>query len=157
MNILNNNLNTFKLNILSTSHRELTNKINMIGLDCSNFYIYKLSISNNKLSYDFWLSLTLNRQINLYKLDFSQLYILYLLEKHSLYILIPFRQDILDNFLHNFIYFTSFDILVILRVLSSSYPQICWTSWYSDIAMLRFKTIIYPGAISNPRTVPATF
>lgn len=122
MNILNNNLNTFKLNILNTSHRELTNKINMIGLDCSNFYIYKLSISNNKLSYDFWLSLTLNRQINLYKLDFSQLYILYLLEKHSLYILIPFQQDILGYFLHNFIYFTSFDIL---RALSSSYPQIC--------------------------------
>ena len=111
MNILNNNLNTFKLNILSTSHRELTNKINMIGLDCSNIYIYKLSISNNKLSYDFWLSLTLNCQINLYKLDFSQLYILYLLEKLSLYILIPFRQDILDKYLHNFIYFTSFDIL----------------------------------------------
>ena len=86
MNILNNNLNTFKLNILNTSHRELTNKINMIGLDCSNFYIYThvLSISNNKLSYDFWLSMTLNRQINLYKLAFSQLYILYLLEKHSL-------------------------------------------------------------------------
>ena len=154
MNILNNNLNTFKLNILSTSHQELTNKINMIGLDCWNFYIYKLSISNNKLSYDLWLSLTLNRQINLYKLDFSQLYILYLLEKYSLYILIPFRQDILGNFLHNFIYFTSFDIL---RALSSSYPQICWTSWYSDIAMLRFKTIIYPGAITNPWTVPATF
>jgi hypothetical protein len=40
MTLLNNNLNTFKLNILNTSHRELTNKINMIGLDFSNFYIY---------------------------------------------------------------------------------------------------------------------
>ena len=58
-------------------------------------------------------------------------------------------SGILEYFLHNFIYFTIFDIhvsiILILKALSSSYPQICWTSWYSDIAMLRFKTIIYPG------------
>jgi hypothetical protein len=60
-------------------------------------------------------------------------------------------SGILEYFLHNFIYFTIFDIhvsiILILKALSSSYPQICWTSWYSDIAMLRFKTIIYPGGL----------
>jgi hypothetical protein len=49
MTLLNNNLNTFKLNILNTSHRELTNKINMIGLDFSNFYIYIKTKTKKKI------------------------------------------------------------------------------------------------------------